>query len=306
LPFWFARNLPTLVGEVLRADALHTPIPGDVGSVGMSLGFILGKPLFVRYCGNWAEQRTAAEHGWRWFMERFAGDRNVFLATGGSAEPPSARNAAIRWIFSTTLSEGELGSCSAVRRPPPGRSPRLIIVCRQERLKGSAVVIRSMPLLHEHFPGATLDVVGEGAALQEFKELAVALGIAERVTFHGKVDHETVLRLLRESNIFCYPTSASEGFPKVVHEALACGLPVVTTRVSVLPQLIGTDCGCLLDEATPEAVAHAVRQCIGDLDRYRALSTRAAETAKAYSLERWRDTIGDLLRTAWGPLRADA
>src|SRR5262249_44716156 len=112
-------------------------------------------------------------------------------------------------------------------------------------------------------------------------------------------DHKTVLCLLRRAHLFCYPTAASEGFPKVVLEALACGLPIVTTRVSVLPQLIDTGCGVLLEDRTPEAIAGATVGILSDAESYRRMSSRALETAQEYSLERWRDTIGELLRAAW-------
>ena len=97
-PFWLLRNLPRLLSEVLRADAIHAPIPGDIGTIGMLLAFALRKPLFIRYCGNWTEQNTAAEHFWRWFMETFAGGRTVCLATGGAERPPSAKNFSIERV----------------------------------------------------------------------------------------------------------------------------------------------------------------------------------------------------------------
>lgn len=305
LPFWFLRNSVTLIREIIGADAVHTPIPGDIGTLGMLLAFILQKPLFVRHCGNWFVQRTVAERFWKWFMERFAGGRNVALATGGAVEPPSRQNAAIGWIFSTSLTEQELRDCSTPRRLEPSPRARLIIVCRQEKGKGSDVVIQSLPLILASFPEATLDVVGDGLALQDLKRLASSQGLADRVRFHGKVNQARVLRLLQESDLFCYPT-ASEGFPKVVLEALACGLPVVTTRVSVLPELISAGCGVLIDEATPAAVAQAVEDCLRDPQAYGAMSVRAKATAWHYSLERWRDQIGDALKLAWGPLKSDA
>jgi hypothetical protein len=305
IPFWLLRNAPVLMSECFRADAVHVPIPGDIGTIGMLLAYLLRKPLFVRHCGNWCVQKTNAEHFWKWFMERFAGGRNVMLATGGAAAPPSERNGAIHWIFSTTLTEQELNENRA-RERPSGEHVRLIIACRQDREKGAGVVIQSLPLIFQQFPNASLDVVGDGAALPQFKALATDLGVSDRVTFHGKVNHAQVISLLKQSDLFCYPTTASDGFPKVVHEALACGLPVVTTRVSVLPQLISSGCGILIDEATPEALAQAVSECLKDTNRYRAMSAQSIATARQYSLERWRDTIGDLLRTSWGPLQADA
>jgi glycosyltransferase involved in cell wall biosynthesis len=130
----------------------------------------------------------------------------------------------------------------------------------------------------------------------------VRAGVDDRVTFHGAVNHDSVIKLLRRADVFCYPTS-SEGFPKVVLEALACGLPIVTTRVSVLPQLVD-GCGVLLDDITPAAVAQAILTSLSDTDRYHAWSSCAVSRAGHYSLERWRDTIGEALQAAWGPLQS--
>jgi hypothetical protein len=44
--------------------------------------------------------------------------------------------------------------------------------------------------------------------------------------------------------------------------------------------------------------------CLSEPHAYETMSIRAMERAQAYSLERWRDTIGDTLRTAWGPLQS--
>jgi glycosyltransferase involved in cell wall biosynthesis len=99
--------------------------------------------------------------------------------------------------------------------------------------------------------------------------------------------------------VFCFPTSASEGFPKVVLEALSCGLPIVTTKVSVLPHLLKDECGSLLNEPTPEALEEAIRAIAGDPERYRNMSSAALAVAAKYSLEDWRELIGERLRRAW-------
>ena len=306
VPFWLLANGPVLFREVRRADAVHAPIPGDIGTLGMLLAFMMRKPLFVRHCGNWYVQTTLAERFWHWFMEQFAGGANVMLATGGSTEAPSKRNPHLRWIFSTSLTEGEL-RIAAPRQRPLDPSPRLIIVCRQEEKKGTGVVISSMALILKEFPDASLDVVGDGSALEDFKTMANSLGVAEHITFHGKVDHKRVAKLLRQADVFCYPTTASEGFPKVVLEALAHGLPVITTRVSVLPELIGKGCGKLIAAPSPFELAGAVTEVLSNLNEYSEMSREAIETARQYSLERWQQRIKEHLCVAWGrPLRSDA
>jgi hypothetical protein len=305
-PGWLARNAPRLVHEVVRADAAHTPIPGDVGTIGMLLALLARKRLFVRHCGNWLAPATTAERLWVWSMERLAGGRNVMLATGGAKTSPSARNLATQWIFSTTLREDELRALRQLRHAPPSGSGRLIIVCRQDVQKGAGVVIESLPEIWRVRPHVRLDVVGDGPDLQAFRTTATRLGVADRVTFHGALDHDGVLRLLQQADLFCYPTRASEGFPKVVLEALACGLPVIATPVSVLPELLQGGCGIVIGEASPASVARAVIQCLADPAAYERSSLAALRTAQQYSLERWRDTLGEILRAAWGPLQARA
>lgn len=298
IPFWLIKNSFTILKETRNADAIHAPIPGDVGTIGMAFAMLLRKPLFVRHCGNWLVQRTLAERFWKWSMERFAGGRNMMLATGGSDEPPSSRNPKVEWIFATSLRKAEIESNSPLELPQNG-AVRLIIVCRQEERKGTDIVIDSLPLILEKLPEVTLDVVGGGSKLDLFRKQAAARNVEDRVTFHGKVVHDQVIELLRNAHLFCYPTSASEGFPKVVLEALAIGLPVITTPVSVLPQLIGNSNGILLTRAEPSELANAILELCSDLDRYRSLSANAIETAKSFSLEGWREFIGKRLIETW-------
>src|SRR5262245_14258589 len=181
----------------------------------MIIALVLRKPLFVRHCGNWLVQKTTAEHFWKWFMERFAGGKNVMLATGGHTEPPSRSNRNVRWIFSTSLTAKEIqSSCARKGGLNPTRA-KLIIACRQDLKKGTGVLIESLPEILSEFSEVTLDVIGNGPALEEFKELSRSLGVNNRIVFHGKLNHAAVMEKLRAADLFCYPTRASEGFPKV-------------------------------------------------------------------------------------------
>jgi hypothetical protein len=295
---WFLQNGPSIWGQIRHADAVHAPIPGDVGTIGMVFALLQSKPLLVRHCGNWLVQKTAAERFWKWSMEYFAGGNNVMFATGGAAGPPSDKNPNLKWIFSTSLRAGQFEK-GPPRTLPSDRGVRLIIACRQEAGKGTDKVIESLPAILAVFPNATLDVVGGGSLLPTLQRRVKDLGLQDHVTFHGRIEQRRVIELLRQSHLFCYPTTASEGFPKVVLEALASGLPVITTKVSVLPKLLESGAGVLLEHAEEDHLARAVIEIASDGAAYSLMSTKAMETANEYSLERWRDVIGDALQTAW-------
>lgn len=300
-PFWVLLNLLTFIRETIKADAVHAPIPGDIGTVGILLAVVFKKPLFVRHCGNWLLPRTKAEQFWQWLMEYLAGGHNVMLATGGQPTPPSQKNSKIQWIFASSLTAHEITRYATTRETKfLAMNPRLIIVCRQEEDKGTGIVIDSIPFLQQMFPNIILDIVGDGSALPRFQEKTKVLGLENHVNFYGKVNHNRVIELLKQADLFCYPTRASEGFPKVVLEAMACGLPIVTTPVSVLPYLVGDRCGIIIKEITPYAFAEAVKSCLKDRTTYLSMSTMGYETARGYSLEVWRDQIGQHLQGAWG------
>jgi glycosyltransferase involved in cell wall biosynthesis len=227
------------------------------------------------------------------------------LATGGAPDPPSRKNPNVRWIFSTSLTRAELEVYSRPRSLSPDGNVRLIITARQEMAKGAGLVIRSLPRLATRFPGIRFEIIGEGSAVPEFRRITESLGLTDRVHFAGKLNHEQVMARLKEASLFVFPTSSSDGFPKAVLEALASGLPVVATRVSVLPTLLGEGSGVLIDEPTPEAVAQGVEKALADPSAYEAMSRKAIATARQYSLEAWRDEIGRQLTAAWGPLKAE-
>ena len=298
IPLWLLRNGRTIWREIREADAVHAAVPGDVGTIGMLFALVLRKPLFVRHCGNWLVPRTAAEHFWKWMMQRFASGRNVMLATGGRKTPPSAKNPHVKWIFSTSLRSTQL-ALGRPRRLPVNEELKLLAACRQEEGKGTDIVIGSMPLILKRFPGATLEVLGSGSLMSHLEALAEQLNVRDKVFFRGKVEQRDVIEWMKRADVFCFPTQASEGFPKVVLEALASGLPVVTTKVSVLPQLIGDECGVLLDKPTPENLAAAIERLCSDAETYQRMSAAAVTTSQQYSLENWRDSIGETLRRSW-------
>src|SRR5207344_2299739 len=85
-------------------------------------------------------------------------------------------------------------------------------------------------------------IVGDGPARGEFEGVARRLRVSEHVGFLGAVGQDDIRRLYGRADIFCLPSFA-EGIPVVAMEAMAMELPVVTTRIMGIPELVtdGTD-----------------------------------------------------------------
>ena len=302
---WLPRHLPTIWHAVAAADVVHTPVPGDVGLIGLLAALLQRKPLFVRHCGTWGEPVTIADRFLLWLLERIAGGRNVVLATGGAESPPSIKNQNIQWIFSTSLTQHELEQISSA--PVwDGHSPlRLVTVGRLTVEKNMAAIIEALPGIRDVISGTTLDILGEGEARSALEARATELDLRSAVTFHGNVSHEKVLEILSRSHLFVFPTRTKEGFPKAVLEALACGLPVIATRVSVIPHLLQNGAGLLLEDTTASAVTTAVLQLAANPHRLTQMGQVAQATARGYTLEAWGQDIKGHLQAAWGPLKKE-
>lgn len=142
-----------------------------------------------------------------------------------------------------------------VRQTPGARPLRLMFLSRLHPKKGLDLLLRALAGL----PGATLDVYGSGAA-EHVAALEAAVrqaGLGARVSFHGHVEGAAREAAYRAADLFVLP-SHSENFGNVVAEALAFGVPVVTTTATPWAALEARGCGAVVPpdaEAIREAIA---------------------------------------------------
>jgi teichuronic acid biosynthesis glycosyltransferase TuaC len=139
---------------------------------------------------------------------------------------------------------------------------------------------------HQHVAAAVRDLVGEGIDAEllivgsrarggraydvTLKEFVKNLGLGDRIRFIGFAGREGVAELLSAADVFCL-ASYTEGWPNVVHEALACGTPVVATQVGAIPEMIpSADYGLVTPVRDQSALLSALRSALAkDWDRAR-------------------------------------
>jgi glycosyltransferase involved in cell wall biosynthesis len=102
-------------------------------------------------------------------------------------------------------------------------------------------------------------LVGDGPLRGEIEHEVHRRHLNGRVTFHGGIPHEDLPDWFAAADALCL-SSAHEGCPVVIHEALACGTPVVATRVGAVPDLLGTADGVLCTPEDPGALARALQE----------------------------------------------
>lgn len=294
---WTLRSVSKVRSAILGADIVHIPLPSDIGTLGVALALLYRRRLVLRYCADWYISNTTMQRAWKAFATRASFKNMLFLATGEDAEPPSGKPH-LEWIFSTAISKQQAADLGRRRYYRHGERVRIVTVGRQELGKGTSYAIEALNLLVSKYKmNASLDIVGDGRELSNLKVQAGNLDIDNLVTFHGNLPHDEVLSVLSQCDIFCLPT-LSEGFPKAVVEALMCGLPCVTTEVSVLPRLMSGGGGILTD-GSPAGISSAIRTIVDSPEAYQRMSQNALSTGSRYTLEAWADRIYDLVDRAW-------
>lgn len=127
-----------------------------------------------------------------------------------------------------------------------------------------------------------------------------SLGLGHDVEFLGWVPTEMLPALYHGAVFFVYP-SLYEGFGLPPLEAMACGVPVVTSDTSALPEIVG-DAGLLIPPHDVPAWADAMVELLVDADRRAALSARGLARARAFS---WERAAGETLRVYHGAQGGD-
>ncbi len=108
-------------------------------------------------------------------------------------------------------------------------------------IKGHEPAIRIVAKLKERGVDASISFIGDGSYVEQLKQMAAGLGISDRVHFVGRINgrHE-LLGYLSQFDLFLYPTRL-EGLPRAVIEAMAVGLPVLSTPIAGIPELLAPE-----------------------------------------------------------------
>ena len=139
--------------------------------------------------------------------------------------------------------------------------------------------------------------LGDGEELRLGKDLVSALGIADDVTFTGHLPELDTTHYYMEASMMVLPTRF-EGFSMTIFQAVAAGLPVLTTKINAAADYLREPEHCLwIPSEDPEEMAERILELIAHPEMRDAMSAVGREYAKTFGAERVVDEYLDVYRS---------
>ena len=164
----------------------------------------------------------------------------------------------------------------------PKRPNSLIVVGGYSPIKGLTHLLKAMTLLR-HEMDLKLTIIGGPPGGKYSPELVREYGLEDSVTFTGRISHEELVKQYGGSQVAVVP-SLYEGFGFPAGEAMACGVPVVSSSAGALPEVVGPDgeAGLLVPPGDAVSMAAALKRLMGDEDLRRRMGMAARRRVETH------------------------
>ncbi|MBI2381166.1 MAG: glycosyltransferase family 4 protein [Gammaproteobacteria bacterium] len=233
-----------------------------------------GKPLVVNYRGGYAEDFLGAQGRYVLPVLRKA---SALAVPSGFLDAVFSRYGAKARIIPNIVDRGRFFPAEN-----PAAVPHLVVTRNLEPIYDIPTALRAFARLKVAYPEARLTVAGTGPELENLQALARELGIVPSVDFCGRLEPEAIAALYRRATLMLNPSTV-DNMPNSILEALACGVPVVSTDVGGVPFVVeDRKTALLVPPGDPAAMAAACLALLGEAGLAEGLRERGLAAVAAY------------------------
>jgi glycosyltransferase involved in cell wall biosynthesis len=292
------RYIWAMLKEMPRADLVHVRAPANISLFAMVLLTFLGrpKPRWIKYAGNW---KPTGPEPWsyrfqRWWLEK-GFHRGTATVNGRWPEQPDHVFSFLNpSFFDTDLAAGRQAAGTRHFAEPY----RLLFVGRIESPKGVGRLLQIAQELQQAGFDFTLDLVGDGPELPTFEQWSQQHGLDQLVTFHGWQPKHALPAFYAAAHFLVLPTTASEGWPKVLSEAMAYGVVPLASAISSIPQILAeAGAGPALPPEDPSAFSAAIQSYAAHPETWKAASEAGLQAASWFSYAHYLEQVRDMFRS---------
>lgn len=241
------------------------------------IGWLRRKPVIVNYRGGEAREYLGASA--RWVKPSLARAAQLVVPSGFLREVFSEFGVPATVIPNIIDLETFYPSPDS-----PNESVFTLVITRNlEPIYGLDTAIRALALAREAIPAIQLKIAGSGPQGEELQRLVDRLGLGSAVVFLGRLERQQIVELYHSAHAMLNP-SRVDNMPNSVLEALACGLPVISTNVGGVPYIVEDgQTAMLVPRDDAQAMAQAVVKLYSDTTLRSQLRDRGCRAVAQYA-----------------------
>jgi glycosyltransferase involved in cell wall biosynthesis len=260
---------PSLNAKALLRDGLFTATLATIG--------VKGIIVFIHGWDKREEKRIRNNRVLKFIFTRVFGKANLILVLASSF-----RQSMIEMGFDprkvhtiTTMFDGSIFKQNAVPERQNGKT--ILFLSRFVSEKGVYELLEAFVEIAATFPDAKLVLAGDGPEREKIIKFIDAHQLSDRIGLPGYIRGKDKVHILKKSDVFVFPTYYGEGCPVSLLEAMAAGLPVITTNVGGIADIVTDGInGILLKQVTSHSISDAIVRLFQD----EALSTQMGRNNK--------------------------
>jgi glycosyltransferase involved in cell wall biosynthesis len=281
---------------MIWANHIHLRCPANMGLLGAFVQiFFPSKPKTVKYANNWdwnSKQSVTYRLQQHILRNEFL-TRNTRVLVYGNWNEQSQN---ILPFYTASYSK-EMQLPTEPRAFSANEPVKLLFVGTLTENKRPLTCVMVAEKLIKQGYKIELELLGDGYQRSEIESYIKNAGLSTSVFVRGKVNPTQVIDYFRSSHFLVF-LSMSEGWPKVVAEAMWWGCLPITTNVSCVTQMVGNGERGVVVEPSVDEVVDIVKELLHNGDKYSVMCKNAINWARMYHLERFEDDVVKLLNNS--------
>ena len=295
IPFAFVA-LIKIFKAMRQADHIHLRCPGNIALLACLVQILFpNKQKTAKYAGNW-DPKSKQPWSYRlqkWVLSNTFLTRNMQVLVYGEWEG-SSKN--VKSFFTATYGELEVQNSKFKIQDSKFAEPfRFIFVGTLSKGKQPLYVIQLVEEMHKKGKKVLLELYGEGILRKELEHYISQNNLEAIVFLKGNQNKETVLKGYQNSHFLILP-SKSEGWPKVVAEAMFWGCVPIVSQVSCVPYMLGYgERGIQLKEQLEKDVSQ-IMSLLNDELSYQKMAMEGQSWSRQFTTDKFETEIRKLMR----------
>jgi glycosyltransferase involved in cell wall biosynthesis len=280
-----------MVKHCIWADHIHLRCPGNIGLIACFVQiFFPRKTKTIKYAGNWDPQskQPLSYRIQKKILSNTFLTRNCKVLVYGTWKGMSKN---IYPFFTASYDQSEIEEIS---KSPIGKQIKLIFVGSLTKSKQPILAVKTAQALKKKGFEVALNVYGDGVEFDRLKQYIADQKLSNSVYLHGNQPKSVIKQAFKEAHFLVF-LSKSEGWPKVVAEAMFWGCIPLASKVSCVPEMLGNGRRGALVAYSVEEITTQIQNYLNDVKTYQRTKAEAIAWSQQITLNRFESEIEKLV-----------